>query len=173
MTIYTYVFFFIYTSLYIHAHTVFGGRGRTASRPSDGRATWNSTWRLATSGLPSSNRRPWEEKRLGERLGSGPFGRVWLPSKRIVLGRDAGAWAQKVIKMTARQAFRRDKDPSGGDRRKTSPLLEIALFLRHKTQKERKMTLAKRLLALKQKVRSIKLSRMINSWKHFVDSGLF
>ena len=158
--------------IYIYTH-LFLDRGGTAARPTDSRTTWNSTWRLATSGLPSFNRRRREEKRLGERLGSGPFGRVWQPSKRIVLGRDAGAWAQKVIKMTARQAFRWDKDLQWRRSAETSPLLEIALFLRHKTQKERKMTLAKRLLALKQKVRSIKLGRMINSWKYFVDSGLF
>ena len=110
---------------------------------------------------------------MRERLGSGPFGRVWLPSRRIVLGRAAGAWAQKVIKMTARQAFRRDKELQWRRSAVTSPLLEIALFLRHKTQKERKMKLAKRLLALEQKAHSIKLGRIINSLKHFADSSLF
>ena len=59
-------------------------RGGTAARQTDTRETWNSTWLLATSGLPSYNWHPWEDKRLGERLGRGPFGRVWLPTKRVV-----------------------------------------------------------------------------------------
>ena len=68
--------------------------------------TWNSTSLLATSGLPSYNGRPWEDKRLGEWLGGGPFVRVWLPTKRVGLGQEAGDWVHKVMKMTARKAFR-------------------------------------------------------------------
>ena len=73
------------------------------------------------------------------------MGQVWLPSKRIVLGSDAGVWVHKVMKMTAHQAFRKDKDLKWRRSAETSPLLEIALFLRHKSQKARKMSFAKRL----------------------------
>ena len=157
--------------IYIYTHLFFW-TGGTAARPTDSRTTWNSTWRLATSGLPSFNRRPREEKRLGERLGSTL--RPGLAALKAHRFRPrCGGLGAEGHKNDRAPSFRRDKDLQWRQSAETSPLLEIALFLRHKTQKERKMTLAKRLLALKQKVRSIKLGRMINSWKHFVDSGLF
>ena len=117
----------------------------------------------------SYNRRSWEDKRLG-----GPLGQVWLPSKRMVLGSDAGVWVHKVMKMTAHQAFRKDKDLKWRRSAETSPLLEIALFLRHKSQKARKMSFAKRLFCARAEGPQHQAwPREINSFKHFVQSSLF
>ena len=53
------------------------------------RITWESAWKLATSDLPTYQQRPWEATRLQRKVEK--LGMVWLPLKRVVLGRKAGA----------------------------------------------------------------------------------
>ena len=64
---------------------------------------------------------------IGEALEDVPLGKVWLPTDRIFLGREAG-WAMRQILLRGRQ---HGAGCAQGEARRT-PAAEIAFFLAHK-----------------------------------------
>ena len=98
------------------------------------RSTLSCAWSLLAESLPSYSQRQWETLELDtpkslrsyavERLGL-----VWLPEQRLVLGRAAGRAAHAALvaaSVQQRQAWRCFAT--------TWPLLEIMMWLLHKTQ---------------------------------------
>ena len=113
------------------------------------RSTWETAWSLATQELPAQERQPWilpaTLPSTAKELGLASLGAVWLPSKKTVLGREAGQWAQHVFEERHRKrqealAWRQDS--------RTCPLLEVLLLLSHKIKRQERPSEAPPTLAV-------------------------
>ena len=104
------------------------------------RSTWGFAWKLARAGFRAeappragfraeAPPRPWEA--FKDFLPDGvDFGSVWLPMEKVVLGREAGRWANAIwLKMKKYEwlAWRQDA--------RTCSLVELLCFLHNKLVK--------------------------------------
>ena len=84
---------------------------------------------------------------------------------------EAGAWLQALFNYTA-AGSRRDREVAWQRTAETSPLLEVGLWLRHKTRRVRKKPLEQRLRCLETQAFRFKFGRAIESLRSLMDSGV-